>query len=243
MVNFADEISNSIKSNHSIAIACSCSVKYSGRAEAFLDFGDRIILIKSDNTLIIHQSTGNTPVNYMKPGSSISVDYAEDMITISSQNLPLKEYMTINISKVYFLNSHKLEEGCSLVLEGTEKDMSDMIYNNPELIEQGFRPVSREEQTQFGFLDVFGYDKDNTLCVIECKRYAGDLKAVDQLRRYVEKVKSSKGISKVRGILACPRISSNTEKMLQEYGFSFVKVNPPKREEFYNKSQTKLDSF
>ena len=36
--------------------------------------------------------------------------------------------------------------------------------------------------------------ENKTLTIVECKRYTGDLKAVSQLRRYVEKIKSSKGI-------------------------------------------------
>jgi len=45
-------------------------------------------------------------------------------------------------------------------------------------------------------------DTKGNLVVVECKRYGADYNAVSQLQRYVEKIKQSKGISKVRGILA-----------------------------------------
>jgi hypothetical protein len=104
-------------------------------------------------------------------------------------------------------------------------------------------PVSQEEQTAYGFIDVLGTDKDGTLTVVECKRYVADLSAVTQLRRYVEKLCASKGISKVRGILAAPKITQNAEQMLKDWGYSFVSVKPPKYLEEFDKKQQRLDAF
>ncbi|MFH1510350.1 MAG: endonuclease NucS domain-containing protein, partial [Candidatus Woesearchaeota archaeon] len=67
--------------------------------------------------------------------------------------------------------------------------------------------------------------------------------AVDQLRRYVEKVKASKGLEKVRGILAAPSISTNAQMMLQDFGFSFVSIKPPRYLEKYGRSQTSLSNY
>ncbi|MBI4141199.1 DUF91 domain-containing protein, partial [Candidatus Woesearchaeota archaeon] len=125
----------------------------------------------------------------------------------------------------------------------TEEDMSKMLYSNPELIELGFKPVSQEEQTKYGFIDVFGTDKDGVLTVVECKRYCADLSAVTQLRRYVEKIKESKGIDTVRGIIAAPKITDNAKNMLEDWGFKFISVNPPKYLEEFDKKQSKLDFF
>ena len=89
---------------------------------------------------------------------------------------------------MYFFNSQKLEDGRSIVISGTEADMAKMLYEKPEMIEKGFTPVSQEEQTKYGFIDVLGVDKDGMLTVVECKRYCADLGAVTQLRRYVERL-------------------------------------------------------
>lgn len=215
MQGFIPRIEEAVSKNETVVIACRCTVSYSGRAESFLPAGDRIVIIKSDNTVIVHQPTGNNPVNYMKPATAIKVTFDDSLLTIHSHNSPLKDSMDIVIEKVYFLDSHHLEDGASIVVTGTERDMADMLYRNPHLIEQGWKPVSLEEQTKYGFIDVFGYDKNNVLTVVECKRQPADLKAVDQLRRYVEKVRQSKGLSSVRGILASPAISPNAERMLR----------------------------
>ncbi len=79
--------------------------------------------------------------------------------------------------------------------------------------------------------------------VIECKRFKADLAAVTQLRRYVEKVRESKGIEHVRGIIAAPYISDNAKAMLEDWGFSFVSLDPPKFKEKLKKSQSKLSDF
>ena len=241
--NSAELINNALSKNETIIIGCHCKVKYSGRAESFLDYGDRIILIKSDNALLIHQPQGNAPVNYMKPNTHHEASVKENNLILKSSNLALKEYMDIFIKDLHFINSHKLEDGHSIVLSGTEKDMSDMIYANPELIEPGFKAASREEQTKYGFIDVFGVDKNNTLTIIECKRYCADLGAVTQLRRYVEKLKASKGIKEIRGIIAAPKITPNALQMLEDWGFQFKMIEPPKHLGKYKKGQKKLDSF
>ncbi len=234
---------DSINRNETVVFSCKCSIRYSGRAESFLDSGDRIIIIKSDNALLVHQPSGNAPINYMKPETSHKLMIENNKLLLKSRNLPLKEYMDIIIDKIHFFNSHKLEDGQSIIISGTEDDMSKMIYDDPTLVEEGLKPVSQEEQTKYGFIDVLCIDKNNVLTIIECKRYNADLGAVTQLRRYVEKVMMSKGISKVRGIIAAPKITPNAEKMLNDWGFEFKSIKPPKYLEEFDKKQSKLDNF
>lgn len=234
---------DALNRNETIIFSCLCTIRYSGRAESFLDFGDRIVLIKADNALIIHQPYGNAPINYMKPGTTHAMQVRDGKIIMKSNHLINKESMTLTIDRIYFFNTYKLEDGQSIIISGTEEDMSKMIYSNPELIEEGFKPVSQEEQTAYGFIDVFGQDKKGTLTVVECKRYTAELSAVTQLRRYVERVKESKGITKVRGIIAAPRITPNAEKMLKDWGFEFRSIKPPKYLEEYDRKQAKLDMF
>lgn len=241
--DYALILGNALKKNESIVFGCTCSIKYSGRAESYLPEGDRIIIIKADNTLLVHQPTGNNPINYMKQGTNHSMVFEEGKTMLKSRNLTLKEYLDMEIKKIHFFHSEKLEDGQSIQIAGTEKDMANMIYENPSIIEDGFKPLNMEEHTKYGFIDIFGYDKDNTLVVVECKRYTGDPKAVDQLRRYVEKIKASKGLSFVRGVLACPQITPSAEAMLRELGYSHISINPPKYLERFDKKQKSLSQF
>ena len=234
-------LKSALEKSQAIVLGCNCEVKYSGRAESFLPDGDRIILIKEDKTLLIHQPTGNNPVNYMKAGSSHIFTIEGEKGILKSKNS--KEFLEVSINRIHFFNYLKMSDGKSIVLTGTEKDMADMLMKNPSLIEGGFKPFSQEEHTKYGFIDVFGTDKFNNMAVVECKRYCADLSAVTQLRRYVEKIMDSKGIKNVRGILAAPRITPNAEKMLKDWGFSFVEVAPPKYLEKFDKNQQSLHTF
>lgn len=243
MDSYAVKIRDGIRRNDTIVIGCECEVEYSGRAEAFLPRGERLIIIKADNTLLVHQPEGNSPINYMKPEAKHSIIIQDGKLLLSSQNLKLKEYLDINMTKVHFVQSCGLKDGQKIQIIGTEKDMSEMIYSNPEFISPYFKPLSMEEHTQYGFIDVFGYDNDNNLVIVECKRYCADLSAVTQLRRYVEKMKKIKGTDKVRGVIAAPKITENALVMAQDWGFSFVAVEPPKYKERYNKNQKTLGSF
>ncbi len=236
-------INHALERRESVVFGCNCTIRYSGRAESYLAAGDRIVVIKQDGTLLVHQPEGSTPANYMKNGSSHTVNFRDAKIYFKSQNLDLKEFMDIEIFNIYFYHSQRLDDDQMLEIAGTEEDMAKMLFNEPSLIEEGFRPLSTEEHTKYGFIDLFGYDKDSVLTVVECKRYNGDLSAVTQLRRYVEKIKDAKGLERVRGILACPKISSHALKMLQDWGFEFRMINPPNYLERYDKGQRKLEGF
>jgi len=243
MDSYAVKIRDAIRRNETIAIGCECEVEYSGRAEAVLPRGERLVVIKSDNVLLVHQPEGNAPVNYMKPDTKHNVKITDGKLLLSSQNSALKEYLDITMHKVHFVSSAPLKDGQKIQIVGTEKDMSQMIYANPSLISDDFKPVSMEEQTKYGFIDVFGYDSDNNLVIVECKRYCADLSAVTQLRRYVEKMKKAKGTDSIKGVVAAPKITANALQMAEDWGFSFVSVEPPKYKERFNKDQKTLECF
>lgn len=243
LTDYATLMTDALNRNETIVLGCRCSIRYSGRAESVLGSGDRVILIKSDKAILVHQPMGNAPINYMKPETSHSIVVEGNHLLLKSSNVLLKESLSVTIERVHFYNSHKLEDGQTIVVAGTEEDMSNMLYEHPEMIEDGFVPFSREEQTAYGFIDVFGTDKHGVLTIVECKRYCADLSSVTQLRRYVEKVMVSKGIAKVRGILAAPKITENAQAMLEDWGFEFKSIKPPKYLEEFDKKQRTLEGF
>ena len=237
MYETQERIKKALQGQSTIIIGANCTVEYNGRAESYLPKGDRLIIIKPDKNLLVHQPTGTTPVNYMKTGTEHNIYYEDKELYLKSKHIASKEEMIIRLHQLHFLQTRVMQDGEKIVLKGSEKDMSDKIYNKPEMIEYGFKPLSREEHTKYGFIDVFGYDKDNTLVIVECKRYTATLDAVTQLRRYVEKIKKSKGLNKVRGILAAPSISQNAKQMLEDWGFEFKAVTPPKYLKNYEKER------
>ncbi len=228
---------------HALAAFVHCSVVYSGRAEATLGRGDRLLILKSDGVVLIHQPESSVPINYMKAGSAISVEEVEDHFLIRVANAAEKSSIEIELFRVYDCISRELSDGQKQDLSGHERDMSDWIRDNPVSIGERFRPIAREEHTDVGFIDVFGHDGDGGFVVVECKRVTASLTAVDQLRRYVERVSAIKGTKNVQGILAAPAITPNALEMLISYGFMFRKVEAPKRHVRWNAQQKGLAEY
>lgn len=236
-------ISQALRKNECLMAFVRCSIEYSGRAEAHVGMGERMLLIKSDNTLLIHQPENGNPINYLRPGSSIATEMHDDVLILQAQNMASKDYIRVEISEVHDVTRKRLLDGQKQELAGTEADMSDMIKANPDVIGPDFKPLSREEHTKYGFIDVFGHDGEGNLVVVECKRYAASLACVTQLRRYVERIEEIKGVKGVKGVMAAPKITPNAKKMLKDWGFRWARVQPPKRLERYNKAQTSLGEW
>ena len=242
------EIQSSLDKGNFISFFCHCSVSYSGRAESFLDFGDRLILIKQDKGVLIHQPTGGMPINYLRPPASIDIHLEKDtsdtgVPSILFHAISGTDEIIVTITHIHEIISRRLEDGEKQTLSGSEAQMSDMIREQPHLIHQDFKPLSREEHTKYGFIDVFGHLGDGTLAIIECKRFTAGLSAVTQLHRYVQKMKSTKGVDSIIGIMAAPAITANAQAMLDEFGYRFALVDPPKRHVNIKRRQQKIEDF
>jgi RecB family endonuclease NucS len=95
----------------------------------------------------------------------------------------------------------------------------------PELLEEGFRPVSKEMPVDPGFIDIIGYDRLNRLTVVEIKRVKATKEAVSQLRKYMNVIDLDAG-RPVRAILVAPELAKGTEKLLKSYGYEFKPLSP-----------------
>lgn len=240
---FRERTESALAAREVVIAMTHCAVTYDGRAETFLARGDRILIIKSDRSLLIHQPSGTNAINYMKKDTEISFDHADGHLLLHACNRKEKAWLDIEIFRVYETIAGRLEDGQDIQLQGDERSMSDHIRANPILIDTEFRPLAREEQTDVGFIDVFGHDGQGNLLVVECKRVTASLSAVDQLRRYVERVKQIRGTEDVVGFLAAPGITPNARQMLEGYGFLFVQVDPPRRLRRWRRDQKSLVDF
>ena len=176
----------------------------------------------------------------MKAGSSLTPEEQDGRVILHVKNEREKAWLEIDIHAVYDSLVRRLEDGKRLQLSGNERDMSDYIRDNPHVISAEFTPIGREQQTDVGFIDVFGHDRSGRLIVIECKRVTASLAAADQLRRYVRRVKQVRGTDNVHGSIAAPAITPNALKMLERWEFEFRMVVPPKRLGRWEEGQQRL---
>lgn len=211
-----------------VNIFAHCRVFYDGRAKSKLGPGDRVIIIKPDGSFLIHQKEKREPVNWQPPGSSVGLEIKEGKIFLRSIRRKPRETLEVELLNVYLISYFQAEDYEELALTGSEAEMADLIFENPSLIEEGFRPLFKEKPIKHGIVDVLGRDKDGNIIILELKRRRADLHAVSQLKRYVEAMREE--YERVRGILVAPSLTSGARKLLEKEGLEFRKLAPPKRE-------------
>jgi endonuclease len=240
----AQMIEDAIEKGQVLIITGTCTVAYDGRVTSFLDTGERMVFIKQDRSVVVHKPNGVMPINYMKEKSDITIEHGPERLAITVRSIKKKESMHVEFTRIAHLHAQSMIDGRSIEVVGTERDMSDMIMADPALIDPGFVPLSREEHTALGFIDVFGHDRNGNLVVVECKKLQIEYTAVMQLKRYIDRLAEAKGKdpSTIRGILAAPSISPAAERYARSLGYGFRKVNPPERN-IKDKGQSGLDRW
>lgn len=209
-----------------ITIMASCRVYYDGRAISRLELGDRIILIKSDGSFIIHQDRNLEPVNWQPPKTKVTADIHQGMVKLKGFRRSPHETLEVEILNTHMVSYFIGEDSESLELAGYEADMGDLIFKDPEVIEKGFRPTSREYHTSQGFIDILGKDLEGNITILELKSRKAGTNAVKQLRRYVDCFSDHK--EKVRGVLVAPSATDDAMELLEEQGMEFKVLEPPR---------------
>lgn len=218
------ELITRLKHLYMITIFARCEINYEGRAKSKLSIGDRLILIKPDGTLLVHEDKKREPINWQPPGSKIINTLDGEKLKIVSKRDKPREILEINIYNVFFIAFARVTRG-HFELIGSEKSMVDAVMKNPSIIEEGLKIVRREANTPFGYVDLVGIDRDGNTVLMEFKRGTATLSAVMQLIRYIEYY-SKFAEGHLRGIIVAPDITDYALFLLKSRGLEFRKVNP-----------------
>lgn len=221
-----------------VLIAC-CSVNYDGRARSKLGAGDRMVMIKSDGSFMVHQNINLEPVNWQPPKSNCSATLKNGIILLEGSRRSPPERLQVEIHKTYVASYFNGKDNKDLELTGYEENMREMIFKTPEIIEEGFRPATREYPTSTGFIDVLGKDKEGNVVVLELKSRRAGINAVKQLKRYLDDFSDHKEF--VRGILVAPSVTDDAAELLENYKLEFKPMDPPR--EFESSKNLTLDFF
>jgi len=216
-----EKLERDLRDKKFIVMLARCSVSYEGRARSFLGTGDRLIIIKNDSNIIVHQPVGAMHVNYMK-NAYISVNGS----TIIARSSDGRERLIIEIEDIYDYSSRRMIDNESITLSGDEREMQEYIYEHPDIISRDFKPLSREAITRYGYIDILGVEQGSYV-IVECKRIKAGMPEVEQLHRYVERFKKEKGVERVIGVMIAPSISDPAYRYLMDKGYRFVRFSPP----------------
>lgn len=239
-----DSVKEALLQSQTLLVIGRCWVHYLGRAESKLEPGERLLIVKADGSLLVHRSVGHEPVNWMPGGDVVyHVQAKGDVLQVHAVRHKPAESVKVFFDRIQLVASLVLHDSGGFSLYASEEDMHRAILLKPELLEDGFKPITYEKKVEPGFVDVYGEDRDGKLVVVEIKRKTAGKEAAFQLARYIEAIKAR--VSRdVRGILAAPDIGKDVQRTLMTLGLEFKYLDPKKcAETLSRKSSKKLAEF
>ena len=224
-----DLINDALAKQKVLLMAGNCTVNYEGRAASKLTWGERVLIIKADGSVLLHRRLGYEPVNWQpaKCRFQTSLEEGKLLRIVATRQKP-KESLQLLFDDVAIVTTLSLADKGEFAMHVTEEQMKRAIMLDPSLVEPGLKLISEERKMgESGFTDVYAEDRDGRLVVIEIKRNAASREAALQLNRYVETLR--KRVTRpVRGILAAPELKSGTSTLLARLGYDFKPVSPEK---------------
>jgi RecB family endonuclease NucS len=236
-------IEKAFAQRRTLVVAGNCHVHYSGRANSTLDYGERLLIIKSDGSLLVHRPTGYEPVNWQPSGSVFHVEAKGDKLEVHGVRQKPRETVKVDFTEILMASALNLADSGEFLLHASEDDMHRAILLKPQLLEEGFKPISWEKHVEPGFVDIYGEDKDGKLVIVEVKRRTASKENVLQLAKYIEPIKA-KTHRPVRAILAAPSLGKDVQRLLVSMGLEFKAVDPKECALVLRKaSNSKLEAF
>jgi len=194
-----------------------------GRSRSFLDYGDRLVIVKPDGTVMVHGDTKREPLNWQPPGSAVKYIVKNGLVLDAVRKRPAEE-MHIHFEEVRAISIFRLEDRAKIRKAGAESHVVDHIERDPAIIEPGLRVLRREMPTRSGFIDLFCEDSSGRAVIVEVKRARVSPRAVHQLEAYMIDLRKKTKDAPVRGILCAPHISEMARTLIEEKGLEFRKI-------------------
>ena len=106
-------------------------------------------------------------------------------------------------------------EAAALEKDGVERDLQLALAAQPEALGEGLRLVRREWPTDIGPVDLMCRDEDDGWVAVEIKR-VGTIDAVEQLARYLERIRLDPAQGRPARASSPPSSSSRRRSTLAE---------------------------
>jgi len=197
-----------------------CSVDYAGRLSAHLPLATRLIMVKSDGSVLVHSDGGSyKPLNWMSPPARLAESAEQWVVTGKSG-----ETLTIRIEEIISDHSVDLCIDPGLVKDGVEAHLQELLAVQLEVLGQGWRLVRREFPTAIGPVDLMCRDSAGISVAIEVKR-RGEIDGVEQLTRYLELLNRDPLLAPVQGIFAAQEIKPQARVLAEDRGIRCVTLD------------------
>ena len=187
-------------------VVARCEVLYTGRLNAVLPESTRLLMFKADGSFLVHADNGGyKPLNWMTPPTAVEAEGEPlERIVVRKRAGSSEDRLEVRIEQVLSDVTHELGEAPSLEKDGVERDLQEELAARPEALGEGLRLVRREWPTDIGPVDLMCRDGQAGWVAVEVKRVA-TIEAVEQLARYLERIRLDDATASCRGILAAQR--------------------------------------
>ncbi len=209
-------------------IVARCEVRYSGRLAARLPEALRLIIVKADGSVLVHADAGGyKPLNWMTPPTVIeTVGNPPTEMVVRKRAGVGEDRLEIRLVEVLSDIAHDMgspDEDAALSKDGVERHLQELLAEQPHWCGEGLRLVRREWATDIGPVDLMCRDAADRWVAVEIKRVAG-IDAVEQLTRYLERIRLDPAFGGCRGVLAAQQIKPQAKVLAQGRGISCVEV-------------------
>ena len=202
-------------------IVARCEVHYSGRLTAVLPEALRLLMLKSDGSVMVHADTGGfKPQNWMTPPTVIEEE--PDLMIVRGRGR--EDRLEIRIAEVLSDVTHDMGAAAALEKEGAERELQELLADAPGWCGEGLRLVRREWPTDIGPVDLMCLDGEDEYVAVEIKR-VGTIEAVEQLSRYLERICESPGLGRCRGVLAAQHLKPQARALAEARGIRCVQID------------------
>jgi RecB family endonuclease NucS len=204
-------------------VVARCEVHYTGRLTAVLPEAVRLLIFKSDGSVLVHDDSGGfKPLNWMTPPSVI--EESQDSIVVRKRAGKSEDRLEIRLAHVVSDVTHDMGESAALQKDGVERDLQAALAERPDTLGEGLRLVRREWPTDLGPVDLMCRDETGEWVAVEVKRHA-TIDAVEQLVRYLERIRLDPAKAECRGVLAAQTVRPQARILAEARGIECVEVD------------------
>jgi endonuclease len=198
-----------------------CEVRYTGRLNAVLPEAVRLLILKADGSVLVHDDAGGyKPLNWMSGATYIE----QEGDTLVVRKPKTDDVLEIRLAEILSDVSHDMGESAALQKDGVERDLQLELAGAPEALGEDLILVKREWQTEIGPVDLMCRDEDGEWVAVEIKRVA-TIEAVEQLTRYLGFIREDPAKSGCRGILAAQRLTPQAVTLAESRDIRCVEVD------------------
>jgi hypothetical protein len=198
-----------------------CEVRYTGRLNAVLPEAVRLLMLKADGSVLVHDDAGGfKPLNWMT--APTSVEDAGDTLIVRKPKTD--DALEIRLVEILSDVTHDMGESAALQKDGVERDLQEELAAAPAALGEELTLVKREWATEVGPVDLMCRDEDGEWVAVEIKRI-GTIEAVEQLTRYLGFIREDPAKCACRGILAAQKLKPQAIALADSRGIRCVEVD------------------